>query len=132
MLKAELKNESVDQLMCAHGMCAPPARLTWKEIYATISQKHLVIIGEYRNKRGRVYEWKFRYRWVELLLSNPLKWKSFIQDWVIEDQLAKTLSSEIQKELDAEIVQLLVNLGGVEMAKDPESIRQLKALAGHE
>jgi hypothetical protein len=127
VLKADVKLETADQLRAAHGMSGSLKRLTLKDIYRTISIKD--IVGEYRNEYGHGYAWKERYRWVSLIRINPLKWHKTIQGWELNDRMAKTLSQEITKEIDAEIIKLLMD-SRIETATDPEAIKQLNALIG--
>jgi hypothetical protein len=100
-LKATIKFENSDELRCAHGLCASTP-LSWKEIFSTISKKHLV---EY-NDVSEIQ--KMKHRWLLLLKINPRKWKTTIKTWAQEDKLSKMLAEEIRKEIDAMVIKELL------------------------
>jgi hypothetical protein len=110
VLKAEVKSESVEELRCAHGMCAPLKPLTWKEIFRTLLKDHI---------------------WIQLLKINPLKWKLTIAQWEFEDRLSDILAEEIRKEIDAEIVEMLSRLSHVETTTDPAVLKKLGEMVGY-
>lgn len=102
MLKAEVKIEKEGDLRCAHGLCAPLTKLTWKQIFSTISQKD-PIYG-IPDRWGHQNTLKYRYRWVSLLFTCPSKWKQQVYDMFVADQLGSIMAEEIRKEIDAEII----------------------------
>ncbi len=101
MLKAEVKIEKEGDLRCAHGLCAPSIKLTWKQIFSTISQKD-PIYGV-PDRWGTQNRLTYRYRWVSLLLTLPSKWQQQVYDMFAADQLGSIMAEEIRKEIDAEV-----------------------------
>jgi len=125
VLKAETTFETADQLRRAHGMCtptAPPA--SWKEIRDVLLRK--TIVGEYNDG------WVWGRGWTQLLKINPRRWKITVLDWVFAERFGAIMAEEIRKEIDAEIIALLMASASVETAKTPEAVKALGTLLGYD